>query len=166
MHPRTKFLLGGILVLGTAGYLMAGSIAQTGTFFLTPAQLEAKVLEDPTFVETGVKVGARVVAGSVVRNESGKQVTFEMTDGAATYKVDYRGIIPDTFSDSVDVVVEGRLGADGTFRATTLLAKCASRYEAAPEGYKSETRDAYKATAAAPAPTAAPADSSVPLPKQ
>ena len=36
----------------------------------------------------------------------------------------------------VDVVVEGRLGRDGTFRATTLLAKCASRYENAPEKYK------------------------------
>ena len=34
------------------------------------------------------------------------------------------------------MVVEGRLGRDGTFRATTLLAKCASRYENAPEKYK------------------------------
>jgi cytochrome c-type biogenesis protein CcmE len=48
------------------------------------------------------------------------------------FPVVYRGIIPDTFTDSVDVVVEGRLGRDGTFRATTLLAKCASRYENAP----------------------------------
>ena len=47
----------------------------------------------------------------------------------------YRGIAPDTFTDGVDVVVEGRLGADGTFRATTLLAKCASRYENAPDKY-------------------------------
>ena len=37
---------------------------------------------------------------------------------------------------SVVVVVEGRLGRDNTFRATTLLAKCASRYENAPEKYK------------------------------
>jgi len=29
-----------------------------------------------------------------------------------------------------------RLGVDGTFRATTLLAKCASRYENAPDKYK------------------------------
>jgi hypothetical protein len=34
------------------------------------------------------------------------------------------------------IVVEGRLGRDNTFRATTLLAKCASRYENAPEKYK------------------------------
>ena len=36
----------------------------------------------------------------------------------------------------MDVVVEGRMGTDGTFRATTLLAKCASRYENAPDKYK------------------------------
>lgn len=148
MHPRNKFIIGGALVLGTAGFLMAGSIRDTGVYFLTPAELQAKVAADPTLRETGVKVGARVVAGSVVRDSGGRQVTFQMTDGTATYTVDYRGIIPDTFSDSVDVVVEGRLGADGTFRATTLLAKCASRYEAAPEGYKPGTREAYERAAA------------------
>ncbi|MEN9791883.1 MAG: hypothetical protein RLZZ63_1541, partial [Gemmatimonadota bacterium] len=26
MHPRTKFIIGGVVVLGTAGFLMAGSI--------------------------------------------------------------------------------------------------------------------------------------------
>jgi len=144
MHPRTKFILGGIVVLGTAGYLMAGSIRDTAVYFLTPEELHAKVAADSTMLETGVKVGARVVAGSVVRDSGGRQVSFQMTDGAATYAVEYRGIIPDTFSDSVDVVVEGRLGRDGVFRATTLLAKCASRYEAAPEGYKPEAKDAYE----------------------
>lgn len=150
MHPRNKFIIGGALVLGTAGFLMAGSIRDTGVYFLTPAELQAKVAADPTLRETGVKVGARVVAGSVVRDSGGRQVTFQMTDGTATYTVDYRGIIPDTFSDSVDVVVEGRLGDDGVFHATTLLAKCASRYEAAPEGYKPEMREAYKAAEQAP----------------
>jgi len=155
MQARTKFLIGGALVLGTAGYLMAGAIKQTAIYFLTPTELQAKVLADPGIKSTGVKVGARVVHGTVVRDPSGKQVSFDMTDGTATYKVDYRGIIPDTFSDSVDVVVEGRLGDDGVFHATTLLAKCASRYEAAPEGYSPAMRDAYKATEqAAPAPTA------------
>lgn len=145
MQARNKFLIGGALVLGTAGFLMAGAIKDTAVYFLTPAELQAKVIEDPGIRSTGVKVGARVVHGSVVRDPSGKQVSFEMTDGKATYKVDYRGIIPDTFSDSVDVVVEGRLGEDGVFRATTLLAKCASRYEAAPESYSPELREAYKA---------------------
>ena len=156
MQPRIKFLIGGAVVLGAAGVLMAGSIRDTAVYFLTPAELQAKVVADPSIRETGVKVGARVVHGSVERDSSGKRVVFQMTDGKATYKVDYRGLIPDTFSDSVDVVVEGRLGADGVFHATTLLAKCASRYEAAPEGYKPDVREAYK-TAEQAAPASAPA---------
>ena len=136
VKPRTKFIIGGVLVIGTAGYLAASAIRDTGVYYLTPGELSAKTKSDPTFYETGVKVGARVVNGSIVREPGGRQVSFRMTDGAQTYNVVYRGITPDTFTDGVDVVVEGRLGRDNTFRATTLLAKCASRYENAPEKYK------------------------------
>ncbi len=136
MNPRTKFLLGGALVLGTAGYLMASSIKDTAVYYLTPGELSAKTVSDPTFFDTGVKIGARVVPGSIRREPGGRQVAFAISDGAKTYNVIYRGITPDTFTDGVDVVVEGRLARDGTFHATTLLAKCASRYENAPDKYK------------------------------
>lgn len=132
MKARTKFLAGGILILGASGYLMASSISKTGTYYLTPSELASKISTDPTFYETGVKVGARVVPGSIVRAPGGRETSFRMTDGTRTYAVDYHGITPDTFTDSVDVVVEGRLGHDQVFHATTLLAKCASRYENAP----------------------------------
>jgi cytochrome c-type biogenesis protein CcmE len=41
----------------------------------------------------------------------------------------YRGVVPDTFQESGEVVVEGGLGSEGVFRARTLLAKCPSKYE-------------------------------------
>ena len=136
MKPRTKFLIGGALVLGVAGYLMASSIKDTGVYYMTPTELTAKLQADPSFVNAGVKVGARVVPGSVQRAAGGKEYAFRVTDGSSTFSVVYRGIAPDTFTDSVDVVVAGRMGTDGTFQATELLAKCASRYENAPEKYK------------------------------
>lgn len=136
MHPRVKFLIGGFVVLGGAGVLMANAIKQTGEYYLTPQELATKVAGDPSFVGTGVKVGARVVPGSINREPNGREVSFRVTDGARTIPVVYRGITPDTFTDGVDVVVDGRLGSDGTFHATTLLAKCASRYENAPEKYR------------------------------
>ncbi len=136
MKARNKFLIGGVAILGTAGYLMASSIKDTGVYYLTPTELAAKVAGDPSFYETGVKVGARVVPGSIVREPGGRSMTFSVTDGAATYPVAYRGLPPDTFTDGVDVVLEGRLERSGTFRATTVLAKCASRYENAPERYR------------------------------
>ena len=135
MKARTKFIIGGLLVFSTAGWLMASSISETATYYLTPSELAAKVQADPTFHDLGVKVGAKVVPGSIVRDPGGREVSFRMIDmegGAQVYPVVYRGIIPDTFTDSVEVIVEGRLDREGTFRATTLLAKCASRYEAAP----------------------------------
>jgi cytochrome c-type biogenesis protein CcmE len=129
---RTKFLLGGLLILGAAGYLMASSIRSTGEYYLTPHELATRIATDPSFYNTGVKVGARVVPGSIIREPGGRETMFKITDGVKTIPVVYRGITPDTFTDSVDVVVEGRLGRDQTFHATTLLAKCASRYEDAP----------------------------------
>jgi cytochrome c-type biogenesis protein CcmE len=136
MKPRTKFLIGASLVLATAGYLMASSISQTGMYFLTPTELSAKLAADSTLHGVGIKLGARVVPGSIQRMAGGREYSFQVTDGAKTLPVVYRGIAPDTFTDGVDVVVEGRMGPDGTFRATTLLAKCASRYESAPENVR------------------------------
>ena len=146
---RTKFLIGGALVLGTAGYLMATSIQDTGMYYLTPTELSTKLAADPTFRNTGVKIGARVVPGSIQRDPGGRQVAFRMTDGAQEYAVLYRGIIPDTFTDSVDVVIGGRMGNDGTFHANELLAKGASRYENAPANpaNKYKQTPGYKAAA-------------------
>ena len=69
---RTKFLIGGALVLGTAGYLMATSIQDTGMYYLTPTELSTKLEADPSFRNTGVKIGARVVPGSIQRVPGGR----------------------------------------------------------------------------------------------
>jgi len=139
MKARTKFLIGGLLVLGPVGYLMASSIKQTGVYYLTPSELSSRLAADSSFRNVGVKVGARVVPGSIERDPGGREYAFRVTDGTQTMPVVYRGIAPDTFTDSVDVVVGGRMGTDGTFHATELLAKCASRYENAPENKYKQT---------------------------
>ena len=95
---------------------MASSVKETAQYFLTPSELAAKVEENPKFVKVGVKVGATVVNGTINRAPDGRSVAFSMTDSTTTYKVVYRGVIPDTFTDGVDVVVEGRLSSDGHLR--------------------------------------------------
>jgi cytochrome c-type biogenesis protein CcmE len=139
MTPRTKFVITALAIVLPAGYLMASSIKDTGVYYLTPTELSAKVAADPTLYDTGLKMGgAHVVTGSIVREPGGRGMTFRVTDGTHVYPVAYRGLAPDTFTDSVEVVLEGRLGRDGTFQATTVLAKCASRYENVPDknGYR------------------------------
>ncbi len=114
---------------------MGSSVQETAQYFLTPSELANKIDRDPSFVDVGVKISAKVVTGTIERAPDGRSVKFQMADSTTTYNVLYKGVIPDTFTDGVDVVVDGRLDDNGTFQATILLAKCASRYENEPDKY-------------------------------
>jgi cytochrome c-type biogenesis protein CcmE len=136
MKAGYKFILGAGLIVASVALLIAQGVKETGVYFLTPAELAAKTAADSTFVENvGFKVGAMVVPGSVRRDPGGRQIDFSVSDGVKTYPVTYHGLVPDTFTDAddIEVVVEGRLGRDGVIRATDVLAKCGSRYEAVPK---------------------------------
>ena len=136
MKAGRKFLLGAVLIVASVAFLIAEGVRETGVYFLTPSELAKKTAEDPTFYDVGLKMGAKVVPGSIHRFPDRRQIDFEVSDGAKTYPVSYRGLAPDTFTDAndIEVVVEGRLGRDGVFHATSLFAKCGSRYEATYEG--------------------------------
>jgi cytochrome c-type biogenesis protein CcmE len=136
MNAGRKFVLGAAAIVSSVAVLIAEGVKETGVYFLTPAELSAKTAADPTFVENvGFKVGAKVVPGSIRRDVNGKTIEFQVSDGVKTYPVTYHGLVPDTFTDAndIEVVVEGRLGRDGVIRATDVLAKCGSRYEAVPK---------------------------------
>jgi len=136
MKAGHKFLVGALLIIGSVGFLIAEGVKETGVYFLTPAELAAKTSADPTFVDNvGFKVGAKVVPGSIRRDNASRTIDFQVSDGVKTYPVTYRGLVPDTFTDAsdIEVIVEGRLGHDGVIRATDVLAKCGSRYEAVPK---------------------------------
>ena len=80
MRPRTKFMIGGVLVLGTSGWLMASSIKQTGEYYLTPTEMASRLKADPTFKGADVRIGARVVPGSIKRDPGGREYSFRVVD--------------------------------------------------------------------------------------
>jgi cytochrome c-type biogenesis protein CcmE len=132
MKPSTKFALGAVVIVASVSLLIAQGIQQTGTYFLTPTQLAERTSADPGFHDVGIKVSAKVVKGSITRTPAEQRVDFSITDGRESFPVSYVGLVPDTFTDAndIDVVVEGKLGRDGVFHATDVIAKCGSRYEA------------------------------------
>jgi cytochrome c-type biogenesis protein CcmE len=133
MKAGHKFLVGAGIIVTSVVLLIAQGVKETGVYFLTPSELAAKTTADPTFYDVGLKISAKVVPGSIRRDDKNRQVDFQVSDGVQSYPVTYRGLVPDTFTDAsdIEVIVEGRLGRDGVFRATEVLAKCGSRYEAA-----------------------------------
>ena len=130
MKPGSKFLIGAaVIVAGVTGLIVTG-VQETGIYFLTPTQLVDRTRTDSTFHDVGLKVGAKVVPGSVRRDS--RTIDFRVTDGTSEFPVTYTGLVPDTFTDAsnIEVIVEGKYGRDGVFHATEVLAKCGSRYEA------------------------------------
>ncbi|NIM00924.1 MAG: hypothetical protein GTN89_08490 [Acidobacteria bacterium] len=137
--PQTKFVvIGAGVVLSMAVLVFVGTQGSGMGYYMTVSEF----LETPVDAHAGMRVNGKVVEGTIEREATGEDVAFQMTDGIATLAVYYRGIIPDTFVDGADVVVEGRLQDDGVFAAHTLLAKCPSKYESADEyGDATETAE-------------------------
>ena len=138
MKKQRKFLVAGSLVAGMVGYLMVTGVQDSMAYYHTPTELVMKVASDPSYFETGVKVGARVVPGSVHYDNRTLDLTFEVVDienGNTRFPVAYTGVLPDTFTDQSDVVLEGRMTREGVFAAATILTKCGSRYEAGIEDF-------------------------------
>jgi cytochrome c-type biogenesis protein CcmE len=127
MKPRTKrfvLIAVGVAVLGIATALVLTAFQQNLVFFFSPTQVAAgEAPKDKTF-----RIGGLVEAGSVKRGSDGLTVQFNVTDTARTIPVTYTGILPDLFKEGKGVVAQGRLGPDGGFRATEVLAKHDENY--------------------------------------
>jgi len=77
-----------------------------------------------------VKVNGKVLEGTIKKEQMDYQFVIH---GAREHlvNVSYHGVVPDTFKDGSDVVVEGVYNPESrVFHATTLLAKCPTKYEA------------------------------------
>ena len=127
MKPRTRralWIVAGLAALGVAAALVLNAFRSNLVFFFTPSQVAAnEVPRDRTF-----RIGGLVEAGSVQRDKDALTVRFRVTDTARTIPVVYTGILPDLFREGKGVVAQGRIGTDGTFRATEVLAKHDENY--------------------------------------
>ena len=129
-------MVGLVSVAAVVSYLIWTGVNETMVYYLTPVELMAKVKDDPTFHEVGVKVSGKVLPGTYKRVDGELLHTFmvrDLADESVTFPVEFRDALPDTFTDDTEVVLEGRFRGDRVFEAETLLTKCGSRYEAAPE---------------------------------
>ncbi len=109
MTPRHRRLA---IAAGCVG-LVINAFNSNLVFFLSPSDVAA----DQAPKAKAFRLGGLVEAGSVQRQADGVTVRFVVTDTAQRIAVDYRGNLPDLFKEGKGVVAQGRLGADGVFRA-------------------------------------------------
>ncbi len=133
-----RFIIVGGLILAGAGYLLFSSMNSSMVYYYT---VDEVLQGSDDFSGRGVRINGWVKPGSVSLADDGRGVLFEAfnKDSGSSMQIKYSGIVPDTFKEDSEVVVEGLWDRDQQeFTASVLLAKCPSKYEsrgdAHPEG--------------------------------
>jgi cytochrome c-type biogenesis protein CcmE len=125
MQRRKRFLIGGLVIVGALSWILYGGMQEAMVYFKMPSEVKA---DESSARDKFLRMGGMVVKGSLETDIKNLTYRFELSDGTAAIPVFFKGIPPDLFSEGKGAVVEGRIGPDGVFHATTIMAKHAEEY--------------------------------------
>ena len=121
-------LLALVLAVSAIGYLFQSAFRSAVQYYVTVAELQAM----PQPVGRTLKVAGYVQRQSLHQvGQAPVTYHFTLEQAGRTLPVQYAGLLPDTFHEGGEVVATGHVASDGTFLANQILAKCASKYQAA-----------------------------------
>ena len=148
---RTKFLVGGLLIVGAIVYLIVTTMSSTAQYFYTVDELQAK---GASAVGQSLRASGAVMGSSITYDAKTLTITFKVANisndnkditaagglaaalhqavtnpKAGRMSVIYIGPRPDLLKDEAQAIVTGKLGVDGVFHADELLLKCPTRYQ-------------------------------------
>lgn len=123
MKRARLFIAAGIVVAALL-YLIVGGIRSSIVYYVTPSEL----LAQKAAVGKSLRLGGQVAPGSRQWNPTTLELSFILTDGTASVPVYHQGAPPDLFTEGQGAVVEGSFGADGLFRARSIIVKHSEQY--------------------------------------
>lgn len=150
---RTKFFLGGALILAAVVYLIFSSTKASAEYFMTVNEVKA---EGASAVGKSLRLSGAVLGDTIqydantltltfdVAHVSGDNAEIEAQGGLAQVlkeavndpsreriSVVYVGPKPDLLRGEAQAIMTGKIGEDGIFYADELLLKCPTKYEQA-----------------------------------
>jgi len=129
MKKYGKFAALVAVILGTLAWLAIAGSQETASYYKTIA--EVRQMGDSAGKKK-LRVAGDIEKDSIQRKAG--QVDFVLVGENLKLNVTYTGTepLPDTFRDGAQALAEGKMGADGTFHAVKIQAKCASKYAPKP----------------------------------
>ncbi|TVR85615.1 MAG: cytochrome c maturation protein CcmE [Trueperaceae bacterium] len=128
---RVVYALLGIGVLGVAGFMISQALNTALVYFILPNEYAQ---QPDQFENRRIRLGGLVAPESVAFNDQDLQLTFLVTDGIQSYRVEHVGAPPELFRENAGVVIEGSFDAD-VFVSDNLLIKHSEVYEAPEDGH-------------------------------
>jgi cytochrome c-type biogenesis protein CcmE len=117
------------VIVAAVGWIAVRGLTGSFVYYLTPSDV---VVQHKASVDERIRLGGYVVPGSV--EQAGDLLRFTVSDSGAEVRVVDTGPVPRLFRPGQGVVLEGALGADGSFHSDTLLVKHDGDYRAPDTG--------------------------------
>ena len=122
---KTKFLIGGAVIVIALAYMIYAGVTQSAVYFVTPSELRAAPVAGKAY-----RVGGMVEKDSLKWDARTLDLRFTLSDGRASIPVRHHGTAPDLFGEGRGAVVEGTWTSAGDFKASQILAKHSEEYKA------------------------------------
>ena len=122
-----KILIGVIVIGGGLGYFTFQAMQSSWSYYYSVDEFSANISDMNNY---SLRIAGRVKPGSVNRDLQNMNLTFTLAGAKTEIPVIYVGTVPDNFTEDIEVVVEGRLDENKSFKAKTLMTKCESKYKA------------------------------------
>ena len=115
MRKRRRWLLVIAMVLAVGlSYAVYSLVIHTGVDYLTVSELKSQA---ESLHSQQVRVGGRIVPGSIDWDDKAKVMRFVLTDDKESLTIAHKGIVPDNFKPGADLIVEGKYRPDDAFEA-------------------------------------------------
>jgi cytochrome c-type biogenesis protein CcmE len=125
-----KILATAIVLVGALTGLMYTSLAEGTEYY---KHVDEVMVDPAAWHDKKLQLHGFVVEKSIMRKPGTLEYVFQIQNKGHIVHARYTGIVPDTFKDNSEVVIKGHLGPKGfAVEADGIMAKCPSKYEAAP----------------------------------
>ena len=123
-HKKLALIGGALAVIGIIAALVLNALNSNIALYISPTDVAAgKAPQGKMF-----RIGGLVKDGSLQRQADGVTIAFIVTDTDKEITVNYKGILPDLFKEGKGAVAQGKIGDDGIFMASEVLAKHDENY--------------------------------------
>ena len=129
-NKAAKIGLTGVVLATAFGVLLYSSLGESLQYY---KYVDEVMVEPAAWHGKNLQVHGLVVPDSIARKPDSLEWRFDIQRNGKVLRAYYNGLVPDTFKADSEVVLTGRLDAEG-FHATEMTAKCPSKYDAAPVG--------------------------------
>jgi cytochrome c-type biogenesis protein CcmE len=135
-HRYIKIGITALVLLSAFTFLMWTSLRDGAEYF---KHVDEVIADRQTLEGKALQLHGYVIPGSILQRPNTLDYRFKVQNNpiragepGGVVNVTYSGIVPDTFKGEAEVVLRGKLSADGFHTDPNgVIAKCPSKYEAA-----------------------------------